>query len=445
MTRLYAVTLGCPKNRVDTEVMLGLLSEAGYEIVTDPEGADILLVNTCGFIQPAVEEAIDVILDLEEIKTKQPGTRLVVTGCLVQRYAENLQRELTNVDLFIGTDGFQDIVQHLAQLESNNPPGIIPPPAYLMDCHTPRRLTTPPHRAYLKITEGCSNSCAYCMIPSIRGPLRSRSVADIITEAKLLDQNKIKEVTLVGQDLTAYGFDFGTKGDRLENLVQAILQETTLPWLRLLYLYPTRLPDQLLDLMAQEKRLLSYLDIPLQHVADAVLKRMKRPFGQKHIHAVIERIRAKVPEAAIRTTFMVGFPGETDQDVEILADFMLQYRLNNVGIFTYSNEEGCQAEFYPDQIEESVKQARFDYLMEIQSGISMELNQQYVGQTLDVLVEGVSEETELLLEGRTTFQAPGIDGCVYIADGECEQGDMVKMEITEAHPYDLVGNIVPTT
>lgn len=443
MTTLYAVTLGCPKNRVDTEVMLGLLSEAGYEIVTAPEGADILLVNTCGFIQPAVEEAIDVILDLEEIKSKQPGTRLVVTGCLVQRYAENLRRELTNVDLFIGTDGFQDIVQHLEQLESNNPPRIIPNPAYLMDCHTPRRLTTPPHRAYLKITEGCSNKCAYCMIPSIRGPLRSRTVADIITEAKLLDQNKIKEVTLVGQDLTAYGFDFGTEGDRLEHLVQAILQETTLPWLRLLYLYPTRLPDQLLDLMAQEKRLLSYLDIPLQHVSDAVLKRMKRPFGQKHIHAVVERIRAKVPDAAIRTTFMVGFPGETEQDVEILADFMRQYRLNNVGIFTYSNEEGCQAEFYPDQIEESVKQSRFDYLMEIQSKISMELNQQYVGQTLDVLVEGVSEETELLLEGRTTFQAPGIDGCVYIADGECEQGDMVKVEITEAHPYDLVGNIVP--
>ncbi len=442
MTTLFSVTLGCPKNRVDTEVMLGLLSEAGYEITQEPEGADILLVNTCGFIQPAVEEGIDVILDLEAIKEKHPKSKLVVTGCLVKRYAAQLQRELSKVDLFIDTDGFHEIVSLLKQLDPSKPTGIRTNPPYLMDSQTPRRLTTPPHRAYLKITEGCSNTCTYCMIPSIRGPLRSRPISDIISEAKVLDQNKIKEVTLVGQDLTAYGFDFGAKGDRLEHLVQALLQETSLPWIRLLYLYPTRLPDQLLDLMAQNERLLSYLDIPLQHVSDAVLKRMKRPFGQKHIHEVVERIRTKVPEAAIRTTFMVGFPGETEQDVEIIANFMKQYRLNNVGIFTYSNEEGCQAEFYPDQIEESVKQARFDYLMEIQSEISMDLNQQYVGQTLDVLVEGVSEETELLLEGRTTFQAPEIDGCVYIADGECEQGDMVKVEITEAHPYDLVGHIV---
>ncbi len=442
MTKLYTMTLGCPKNRVDTEVMLGLLSEAGYDIVQEPEGAEILLVNTCGFIQPAVEEAIEVILALEEIKADHPGTRLVVTGCLVQRYAATLHTEFPNVDLFIGTDGFQNIVHHLEQSNDNTAPEIKSEPIYIMNGQTPRRLTTPSHRAYLKITEGCSNTCSYCMIPSIRGPLRSRTIADIMPEIKLLRDNNIKEVTLVGQDLTAYGFDFGAKEDRLEDLVQAILQETTIPWLRLLYLYPTRLPDQLLDIMAQDERLLSYLDIPLQHVSDSVLKNMRRPFGQKHIHNVVERIRAKIPQAAIRTTFMVGFPGETDQDVEMIANFMREYRLNNVGIFTYSNEEGCQAEFYPDQIKESVKQARFDYLMEIQSEISMDFNQQYVGQTLEVLVEGVSEETELLLEGRTIFQAPGIDGCVYIADGECEQGDMVQVEITEAHPYDLVGHIV---
>ena len=442
MTTLYTVTLGCPKNRVDTEVMLGFLAEADYDIVQEPELAEILLVNTCGFIQPAVEEAIEVILALEDIKAAHPNTKLVVTGCLVQRYKGNLRDELPNVDLFIGTDGFQDIVSHLQNMQNGISPDIPTDPLYVMTGETPRRLTTPSHRAYLKITEGCSNTCSYCMIPSIRGPLRSRTIADIIPEAKLLNESTIKEVTLVGQDLTAYGFDFGVKGDRIEDLAQAILNETTIPWLRLLYLYPTRLPNKLLEIMASEERLLSYLDIPLQHVSDTVLKNMKRPFGQKHIHDVVKRIRKIVPDAAIRTTFMVGFPGETDADVEIIANFMKDYRLNNVGIFTYSNEEGCQAEFYPNQIEKEIKQERFDYLMEIQSEMSMDLNQQYVGQTLDVLVEGVSKETELLLEGRTTFQAPGIDGCVYIADGECAAGDMVQVEITEAHPYDLVGHIV---
>ena len=441
MSSLYAVTLGCPKNRVDTEVMLGLLSEAGYDIVGEPSGADILLVNTCGFIQPAVEEAIDVILALEEIKAQHLHTKLVVTGCLVQRYKDKLREEFPNVDLFIGTDGFQNIISHLHNIDSIHSK-IKPIPLYVMTGKTPRRITTPSHRAYLKITEGCSNSCSYCMIPSIRGPLRSRTIADIIPEARLLSAGNIKEVTLVGQDLTAYGFDVEAKENRIEDLAQAILNETTIPWLRLLYLYPTRLPNKLLEMMANEERLLSYLDIPLQHISDPILKRMKRPFGQKHIHEVVERIRKIVPEAAIRTTFMVGFPGETDTDVEIIANFMKDYRLNNVGIFTYSNEEGCQAEFYPNQIEKEIKQERFDYLMEIQSEMSMDLNQQYVGQTLDVLVEGVSKETELLLEGRTTFQAPGIDGCVYITDGECQEGDMVQVEITEVHPYDLVGHIV---
>lgn len=442
MISLYIVTLGCPKNRVDSEVMLGLLAEANYQLVKEPEDADVLLVNTCGFIQSAVEEAIEVILALEAIKKEHPQQKLVVTGCLVQRYKGNLKEELPNVDLFIGTDGFQNIVTHLQSLGGQQAPTITQDPFYVMTGETPRQLTTPSHRAYLKITEGCSNSCSYCMIPSIRGPLRSRTIADIIPEAKLLSAGNIKEVTLVGQDLTAYGFDFGAKGDRIEDLVQAIIKETTFPWLRLLYLYPTRLPNALLTMMANEERLLSYLDIPLQHVSDTVLKRMKRPFGQKHIHEVVERIRKIVPDSTIRTTFMVGFPGETDDDVEIIADFMKDYRLNNVGIFTYSNEEGCPAEFYPDQIDEEIKQERFNYLMEIQSEISMDLNQQYVGQTLEVLVEGVSSETELLLEGRTRFQAPEIDGCVYIADGNCQQGDMVQVEITEAHPYDLVGHIV---
>lgn len=422
--------------------MLGLLIETGCQITSDPDSADILLVNTCGFIQPAVEEAIDTIMDLIAIKERHPGMMLVVTGCLVQRYAGNLQEELPEVDLFIGTDGFQDIVAHVNRLPS---PDIIvhaPPPRYVMDSLTPRRLTTPPHRAYLKITEGCSNKCAYCMIPAIRGPLRSRSLDDIVAEVRELDTLGIKELTLVGQDLTAYGLDFGSTGPRLDHLLEHILDQSKIPWLRLLYLYPGRLSDPILDLMAREDRLLNYLDIPLQHISEKVLKAMRRPFGKKHLHSLIERIRAKVPEAAIRTTFMVGFPGETDGDVEEIADFLRHYQLHNVGVFTYSNEEGCAAEHLPDQVEEKIKQERSGYLMEIQSQISAKINQGYVGQQLEVLVEGVSEETELLLEGRSRFQAPEIDGCVYIADGQCTSGDLVMVEITEAHPYDLVGNIV---
>ncbi|MEN8258971.1 MAG: 30S ribosomal protein S12 methylthiotransferase RimO [Thermodesulfobacteriota bacterium] len=439
---IFPITLGCPKNRVDTEVMLGLLTEAGCTISNDPDNADILLVNTCGFIQPAVEEAIDTIMDLIAVKKRHPGMSLVVTGCLVQRYGRSLRKELPEVDLFIGTDGFQDIVDHINGLPKKEVPVHAPAPVYVMDSLTPRRLTTPAHRAYIKITEGCSNKCAYCMIPSIRGPLRSRSLDDIGTEVRELDSLNLKELTLVGQDLTAYGIDFGGSGPRLENLLEHILGQSSIPWIRLLYLYPGRLSDPLLEIMAQEERILNYLDIPLQHISEKVLKNMRRPFGKKHLHTLIERIRTKVPDAAIRTTFMVGFPGETDEDVEEIADFLRQYKLHNVGVFTYSNEEGCAAEHLTDQIDEQVKQRRADYLMEIQSQISTQINQGYVGQRLEVLVEGVSQETELLLEGRSRFQAPEIDGCVYIAEGKCNSGELVTVEITEAHPYDLVGSIV---
>ncbi|MDR9501020.1 MAG: 30S ribosomal protein S12 methylthiotransferase RimO [Desulfurivibrionaceae bacterium] len=441
-TTIFPITLGCPKNRVDSEVMLGLLLEAGYLITAEPDQADILLVNTCGFIQPAVEEAIDTILDLVAVKKQHPGMKLVVTGCLVQRYGVGLRGELPEVDLFIGTDGFQDIVAHLSRLSTGEVLVHAPPPLYVMDSLTPRRLSTPPHRAYLKITEGCSNRCAYCMIPAIRGPLRSRTMEDIVPEVRELDALGLKELTLVGQDLTAYGLDLGAGHAGLHHLLEQILTHSSIPWLRLLYLYPGRLSDQLLDLMAREERLLNYLDIPLQHVSEKVLKAMRRPFGKKHLHTLIERIRSKVPAAAIRTTFMVGFPGETDQDVEEIAAFLREYELHNVGVFTYSNEEGCAAEHLPAQVEEKVKQERFDYLMEIQSHISARINQGYVGRTLEVLVEGVSQETELLLEGRSRFQAPEIDGCVYIAEGQCNSGDLAKVAITEAHTYDLVGHIV---
>ena len=435
---VYMVSLGCPKNRVDSEMLLGLLAEANYQVVQQPQQATLLLINTCGFIQPAVEEAIDEILSLAALKEQQPGSRLIVTGCLVQRYGTQLMEQLPEVDLFLGIDGQHDIVKHLA---STGLSGLFPAPAFLMDSSLPRLLTTPTHRAYMKVSEGCSNSCSYCLIPAIRGRQRSRTIIDLVTEATELDQAGVKELTLVGQDVTAYGVDVGA-GTDLPRLIEALLEATDIPWLRLLYLYPSRVNERLLQLMANEKRLVNYLDIPLQHVADPVLKAMGRPFASRHVHQVLERIHSLVPQAAIRTTFMVGFPGETDEHVEEIAHFLRQYRLNNVGIFQYCNEEGCAAEKLPNQVSDAEKQQRYDYLMATQAPISAELNRAMVGQRLQVLVEGLSQETELLLEGRSQFQAPEIDGCIYIADGSCNQGDMVEVEITEAHPYDLVGHIV---
>ena len=442
MKNIFMVSLGCPKNLVDSEVMLGQLMSSGFILVTESSEADYLIINTCGFIQSAVEEAIDEILDLVAIKARKPGCQLIVTGCLVQRYGEKLKDELPEVDLFIGTDGFQDIVTKINKLPGQELFALNEPPLFLMTANNTRQLSTPNYRAYLKLTEGCSNKCTYCMIPAIRGPLRSRTANDLVSEAKALADKNIKELTLVGQDLTAYGHDFGKVGDSLETLLPALLANTSIPWLRLLYLYPVRVTVQLLQLMADEPRLLSYLDIPLQHVSDSVLKAMKRPFGVRHIHQVVERITKILPDAAIRTTFLVGFPGETENDVEQIADFIKNYRLHNVGIFQYSNEVGCAAEFYPNQIPETEKQNRYDYLMALQKERSAAINAGYIGQELEVLVEGESAETELLLAGRSKFQAHEIDGCVYINDGQASPGDIKKVLITASHPYDLVGEII---
>ena len=439
--KIFIVSLGCPKNLVDSEVMLGLLEKEGYQVCAVAEEADLLLVNTCGFIQPAVEEAIDEILFLSQVKEKNPQARLVVTGCLVQRYGAQLQKELPEVDLFTGVDGFKDIVTLLQSSDIKQEPLELSPSRFIMNSAMPRKISTPAHRAYLKISEGCSNKCSYCLIPSIRGPFRSRPMDDLAREAAKLGQSGVRELTLVGQDVTAYGIDLGRDKANLPALLAQILHCCHSDWIRLLYLYPNRISDELLLLMANEERLLPYLDIPLQHISSNILKSMNRPFDSTIVHKLLERIHRILPGAAIRTTFIVGFPGETDRDVEKIADFLKTYKLNNVGIFTYSNEEGCAAEHFDNQCPENVKQERYDYLMEVQSNISLQLNRQLVGKNLPVLVEGLSRESDLLLEGRTQFQAADIDGCVYITDGKCEAGDIVTVRITEAHPYDLVGEI----
>ena len=441
--KVFMQSLGCPKNLVDSEVMLGGLITDQYEVTRDPEEADLLLINTCGFIQPAVEEGIDEILQLAEVKKNGSGKRLVVTGCLVQRYGADLQKQLPEVDLFIGTEGFHNIALELAKLDKEPQEEVkIEQPSFLMDSIIPRTISTPAHRAYLKITEGCNNRCSYCLIPSLRGDLRSRKIEDLVCEAKLLGSTGIKELSLIAQDLTAYGVDFGKDGSRLDELLKALLNGCDIPWLRMLYLYPVRVNEKLLELVANNSRILPYFDIPLQHISEKIIKKMNRPYRQQDVYEVIDKIRTKLPEAAMRTTFMVGFPGETEKDVIELENFIREQQFSHVGIFTYSNEDGCAAQKLPDHCLEEVKLERRERLMEVQSEISREINQKYVGRTEKVLVEGLSSESDLLLEGRTKYQAPDIDGCVYITSGDCTAGDILDIKITEAHHYDLVGEMV---
>lgn len=443
--KLFLVSLGCSKNLVDSEVMLGQLEQSGYRVCEEAAEADLLLVNTCGFIGSAVEEAIDEILALAEFKKKDSRKILVVTGCLVQRYGAELQKELPEVDLFIGTDGFHDIVSHLKSHSSEgmgHAALIQPATPFLMDSTLARKISTPAHRAYLKITEGCANRCSYCLIPKIRGRLRSRPIPDLLAEVQSLAAIGVKELTFIAQDLLAYGQDLDN-GAHLQDLLAAVLAQCDIPWLRLLYLHPARFNPELLEFMALNPRIVPYLDMPVQHVAGHILKLMNRPYDRGLIDRLLGEIRNVLPEAAIRTTLMVGFPGETEADFWEMADFLEHYRLDHVGVFKYANEEGSKAARLPDQCPDEIKEERYQHLMELQARISGEKLQKVIGQTVQVLVEGLSRESDLLLEGRTRYQAPDeIDGCVYITAGICHPGEFVDVRITETHTYDLVGEKV---
>jgi len=441
MKKLHLVSLGCAKNLVDSEMMLGILELGGYEVMEDPAEAELLLVNTCGFIRPAVEEAVDEILRLAEYKEADPAKKLVVTGCLVQRYGSELQQELPEVDLFVGIDDEERIIDLIAGLNEESEIVLQRPSRFILSSTMPRRLSTPPFRSYLKITEGCDNRCTYCMIPSIRGDLRSRPIVDLVTEARALGEAGVRELTLIAQDLTGYGSDLGPDTN-LVTLLKALLAETDIPWLRLLYLYPVSTSTELLQLMADHPRILPYLDIPFQHTSDTVLKKMGRHYGRQELEELIRKIRSYLPDCALRTTMLIGFPGETEQDVAELLDCLQRWQLDHVGVFPFEAEDGSVAAGFADKIDEEEKQQRFQRVMELQAGISKSRLQQYVGREEVVLVEGLSRESDLLLEGRTRYQAPDIDGCVYINEGTANPGDIVKVRITEAHIYDLVGGII---
>ncbi len=442
MAFFHLVSLGCAKNLVDSEVILGSMKAGGWQLVDDPENADVLIINTCGFIQAAVEEAISEIFELVKIKERFPEKRLVVVGCLVQRYKAKLAEDLPEVDLFVGTEGAAGIAAIIERLnKSDLEQRLFLPDTFLMTNETPRVISTPPFRAWLKITEGCNNRCSYCMIPMIRGELRSRSIDDLVREAKKLETFGVKELSLIAQDSTAYGRDLSYVTN-LEKLIQRLLEQTTIPWLRLLYLYPTGVTDDLLALMAMNERVVPYLDIPMQHVNDTILQTMNRRYTKEQLLKVVDRIRSRVPDIAIRTTFLVGFPGESEKAFMEIEKFLRRVNIDHVGVFSYANEEGAPSEKFARQVPEKVKTQRVDYLLAVQAELSAEIQKKYIGRIEPVLIEGLCSETDLLLQGRTRYQAPEVDGCVLINDGIARPGDIVSVTISEAQVYDLVGGIV---
>ena len=435
------VSLGCPKNLVDGEVMLGRLQGAGYRLVADPKQADVIVVNTCAFIETAKQESVDAILEMAREKETGRAKRLVVTGCLTQRYDADLRREIPEIDATLGTgqvEGIVDAVGGEATSLAAAAPGL---PTWVYDHEQPRVLSTPPWLAYVKISEGCDYTCSFCIIPTLRGRHRSRNVEDVVAEAKALAARGVKEVVLVAQDSTRYGLDHGVR-DGLAYLLRRLGRVDGLRWIRVMYAYPATLSDPILDAMASEEKVVKYVDIPLQHASEPVLRRMKRPTGRGNLLGMIERIRERVPGVAIRTSFIVGFPGETEKDFETLLRFVEAAKFDNVGVFTYSDEENTASYDLPNRVPARVKQARRRKLMSLQKKISARKNRARVGERLTVLVEGTHADSDLLLTGRSAGQAPEIDGQVILNDGTAEPGSFVTAEVTEAHPYDLVARIV---
>jgi ribosomal protein S12 methylthiotransferase len=448
MKKVGFVSLGCPKNLVDSEVMMGHLKQNGYEITSDAADAETVVVNTCGFIDSAKKESIDAILEAARLKTEGRAKRLIVAGCLVERYRDELKAEMPEVDAFIGTNQINDILtvcdpktntRSLPVVQVGNQSA-----TYLYDESTPRVLATPSHYAFVKIAEGCDRPCAFCFIPQMRGHFRSRRFGSIVAEAHQLAEEGVKEIILVAQDSSRYGEDLG-KQDALARLLRELARVDGIEWVRVMYTYPTHISDAFLDAIAEEPRAVKYLDMPLQHASQNVLKLMKRGGNRKSLERLIERVRQRVPGIAVRTTFISGFPGETEEDFKELLGFIKTVEFDRVGVFTYSDEEGTPAFDLANKVPGRTAARCRTALMKEQARISRRRNKKRVGETVRVLFEGESKESELLWQGRMETQAPDIDGCVLIndvPDGVLPApGDFVNVEITEAHEYDLIGRI----
>lgn len=434
------VSLGCPKNLVDSEIMLGLLKESGFNITNREQEADVIIVNTCSFINDAKEESIKTILELARLKDEGNCRALLVAGCLAQRYHRELLEEMPEIDGFIGTGAVHEVPALVRRVLTEEKSSLVGKPGYLHTASQPRIQTTPFYTTYLKIAEGCENRCSYCTIPLVRGPFMSREIEDIVNEAAVMVRQGVKELVLVAQDTTRYGMDLYGRPS-LDRLLERLAGLEGVVWIRLLYTYPAFINDQLIKLIASERKICNYLDIPLQHASDSVLKRMNRPGGNKEIQALVEKLRAEIPDIILRSTFIVGFPGETEKDFEELLDFATRMEFDRVGVFAYSREEGTPAASMPDQIPEEIKLARRDKLMSLQQRISLKKNRRKIGTELSVLVE--KQLKAGTYTGRSEGDAPGIDGEVHFKSRiNLDPGSFVKVRITSAKPYDLSGILV---
>ncbi|MDH3603397.1 MAG: 30S ribosomal protein S12 methylthiotransferase RimO [Candidatus Tectomicrobia bacterium] len=441
--KVALISLGCPKNLLDSEVMLGKLFEQGYELTLDPVEADYLIVNTCGFIENAKEESIEHILEMAEIKAKYGDKQLVVSGCLAQRYGSELRREMPEIDVLVGTGNFQDMPQVLVQLETPQPQReYLSDNVYLYSDTDTRVQTTLSHTAYLKIAEGCNHLCTFCIIPKMRGRLKSRTADSILAEAQQLGRLGVREVILIAQDSTEYGTDIGLRHGLAHVLERLSHEAPEIDWLRVLYLYPSMVRPQLLDVYAQHDRVCNYFDMPMQHASDRLLRSMKRGYTQRTLYRLLDEIRSRMPDAAIRTTFIVGFPGETPADVDALLTFLEHAHLDRVGVFTYSHEEGTPSYDMPDQVPAHEAEKRRQEIMTLQQEISLQKHQALVGQHLWALID-VEGDDDRPAVGRLSSQAPDIDGVVYV-DGPVLSGELVRVEITGAEAYDLTACVVPS-
>ena len=440
------VSLGCPKNQLDTEVMLHEILQAGYEITPEEIEADVIIVNTCAFIESAKKEAIENILDVAWLKKHRSLRAIIVTGCLAERYGEEIFRELPEVDAVLGVGSIHNIVEAIRAVTTDKKKGSKKKYFSHEDANTVRLggdrvVTTPDYTAYIKIAEGCDNRCAYCAIPSIRGKFRSRPMEELVEEAKWLETLGVRELVVVAQDITRYGLDLYGEYS-LAKLLHRITEETSIPWIRLLYCYPDKITDDLVAEIRDNPRILKYIDLPLQHVSDHMLSAMNRHGDGKTVREVVKKLRREIPDIVIRTTFIVGFPGETEEDFCELCEFVKESRFDHAGVFTYSREEGTPAFDFPDQIDEQVKTDRMDILMRMQMEIYEELNREKIGRVVDVICEDYDPVAEIHF-GRSSADAPEIDGKVYFRSAErIAPGSMVKVKVRDVVDYDLYGNIV---
>lgn len=443
--KIGVVSLGCPKNLVDSETMLGLIHEENYEITNDPSEAEIIIVNTCGFIESAKEESINTILQMAEYKKSGSCKYIIVTGCLSQRYAEELFNELPEADAIAGVEVYDEIGsiikrvmngERFIMLERSKPDVIYTS----KETFLPRILTTPSYTAYLKIAEGCDNCCSYCAIPKIRGPYRSKPMEQVLKEAKALADNGVKELIVVAQDTTRYGEDLPGGKLLLADLLKELNKIESLKWIRVMYCYPNNFTDELIETFASLDKVCKYVDLPLQHASNRLLASMNRYDTREEVETLLAKLRKRIPGIVIRTTFIVGFPGETDADFEELKEFVEQQRFENAGVFAYSQEEGTVAGAMPNQIPDEIKQERYHELMALQAQISEEIHKDTEGQTLEVLVEGIEEDGSGLHYGRSYREAPDIDGLVFIENpGDIKPSCFVKVNILQGFTYESVG------